>query len=148
VAENAQAGDGQRNNERVAGEEANHWFGKDDKENADDTEKNHVVKTGAPDRSLRAFGLPGAEVLADERGGGVAEAPTGHQHEDENANGNGVAGKGRGAEDADDADEADPTGVGDGELQDAGERDAQEAEQDAEVDTNLAAQDADALCAA
>jgi len=148
IAENAQAGDGQRNDERIAGKETDDLFGKNDEENADDSKEDHVVKAGAPDGSFRALRLLGAEVLADEGCGGVAEAPTGHQHEDEDANGDSVAGKGRGAEDADDADEADPTGVSDGELQDAGERDTQEAKQDAKVETNLAAQDADAFCAA
>src|SRR5882762_9052186 len=79
VAENAQAGNGQRNDERIAGEETNDRFGEDDEEEADDAEKDHVVKAGAPDGSFRAFGLLSAEVLADESGGGVAEAPTRHQ---------------------------------------------------------------------
>src|SRR6266705_4128848 len=145
VAENAQAGDGQWDDERIAGEETDDRFGEDDEAHADGAEKNHVVKAGAPDGSFRALGLLGAEVLADEGGGGVAEAPTRHQHEDKYANGDGIAGKRRRAEDADDAHEADPTGVGDGKLQDASERDAQEAKQDAEIEMNLAAQDADAL---
>src|SRR6266852_581176 len=148
VAENAQAGDGQRNNERIICEEANDRFSEDDEEDADDTEKDHVVKAGAPDGSFRALGLFGAEVLADESGGGVAEAPAWHEDEYEDADGDGVTGEGSGTKDADDAHEADPTGVGDGELQDASERDAQKAKQDAEVKMNLAAQDADALGAA
>src|SRR5713226_7378633 len=148
VAENAQAGDGQRDDERIAGEEPDDRFGENDEEDADGAEKDHVVKAGAPDGSFRALGLLGAKVLADQRGGGVAEAPARHQHEDEYANGDGVAREGCRTEDADDADEADPAGVGDGELQNAGERDAQEAEQDAEVEMDLAAEDADAFRAA
>src|SRR6266704_358768 len=127
VAENAQAGDGQWDDERIAGEETDDRFGEDDEEHADDAEENHVVKAGAPDGSFRALGLLGTEVLADEGGGGVAEAPTRHQHEDKYANGDGIAGERRRAEDTDDAHEADPTGVGDGKLQDSSERDAQEA---------------------
>src|SRR5437879_12263274 len=72
VAENAQAGDRRRNDERIAGEETNDRFGEDDEKEADAAEKNHVVKAGAPDGGFRAFGLPCAEVLADEGGGGVA----------------------------------------------------------------------------
>ena len=71
----------------------------------------------------------GAEVLTDESCGGVAESPRRKNHEDKNADGDGVAGKRGGAKDADDADEADPAGVRDGELQDAGERNAQQAEE-------------------
>src|SRR6266436_7982724 len=145
VAEDAQAGDGQRDDGGIAGEEANDWLGEDHKEQADEAEKNHVVKSGTPDGSFRALGLFGAEVLADKRGGGVAEAPTRHEDEDENTNGDGVASESRRAENTDDAHEADPTGVSDGELQDAGERNPQEAEQDADVERALAAEDADAL---
>src|SRR5260370_11053481 len=123
-------------------------LGEDDEEEADNTEKNHVVQAGAPDGSLRALGLLSAEVLADEGGGGVAEAPARHEDEDEDANCDRVTGQRRRAEDADDAHEADPTGVRDEELQDASERDAQEANQDAKVDANLATKDADALGAA
>jgi hypothetical protein len=85
------------------------------------------------------------EVLADERGGGVAESPGRKDDENEDANSDGVAGESGGAEDADDAHQADPTGVRDEELQDASERDAQEAKQYAKVDANLAAKDADAF---
>src|SRR5258708_28700797 len=137
VAEDAEAGDGQRDDGGIAGEEANDWLGEDHKEQADDAKKNHVVKSGTPDGSFRALGLFGAEVLADERGGGVAETPTRHEDEDENTNGDGVASESRRAENADDAHEADPTGVSDGELQDAGERNAQETKQDAEVEMDL-----------
>src|SRR6266849_486855 len=148
VAENSQAGDGQRNDERIAGEETNNRFGEDHEEQADDAEKDHVVKTGAPDGSFRALGLLGAEVLANEGGGGVAETPARHEYEDKNADGDGVAGERGGAEDADDAHEADPTSVRDHELQYASERDTQQAKQDSEVEMNLAAQDANALGAA
>src|SRR5260370_31535362 len=148
IAENAQAGDGQWNDERIAGKEMDDRFGEDDEEEANDAEKNHVVETGAPDGSFRALGLLGAEVLADEGSGGVAEAPARHEDEDEDTDSDRVARKGSGAKDADDAHEADPTGVGDEELQDASERDAQEAKQDAKVDANLATKDADAFGAA
>src|SRR5712692_11828415 len=123
-------------------------FGEDDEEETDDPEKNHIVKAGAPDGSFRAFRLLGSEVLADESGRGVAVAPARHKDENEDADGDRVAGKGGGAEDADDAHEADPTGMRDGELQDAGERNAQQAEQDTEVEMDLVAEDADALRAA
>src|SRR5260370_21850717 len=148
IAENAQAGDGQWNDERIAGKEMDDRFGEDDEEEANDAEKNHVVETGAPDGSFRALGLLGAEVLADEGSGGVAEAPARHEDEDEDTDSDRVARKGSGAKDADDAHEADPTGVGDEELQDASERDAQEAKQDAKGDANLATKDADAFGAA
>src|SRR5260370_2088109 len=148
VAENTQTGDSQRDDGRIAGEETNDRFGEDDEEEANDAEKDHVVKAGAPDGSFGGLGLLGAEVLADEGGGGVAEAPARHEDEDENADGDGIAGQGGGTEDADDAHEADPTGMGDNKLQDAGERDAKEAKQDAEVETDLAAKNADTLRAA
>src|SRR5438477_2243051 len=148
VTQNAQAGDGKRDDERIVGKETNDRLGKDDEKDADDAEENHVIEAGAPYGSFRALRLLGAQVLANERCGGVAKAPTRHQHKDEYANRDGVAGERCRAEDADDADEADPTGVRDGKLQDAGQRDAQEAEQDAEVDMKLAAENADALRAA
>src|SRR5258708_2717712 len=148
VAENAQAGDCQRNDERIAGEETDDRFREYDEEETDDTEKNHVVKAGSPHGSLRALGLLGAEVLADEGGSGVAEAPTRHEDEDDNADGDGVAGERGGAEDADDAHEADPTGRRNEEMQNAVERHAQETKQDGEVEMNLAAEDTDAFCSA
>src|SRR5437016_641119 len=145
VTQNAQAGDGKRDDERIVGKETNDRLGKDDEKDADDAEKEHVVKAGAPDGSFRALGLLGAQVLANKGSGRVAEAPARHQHEDKYANGDGVSRKRRRAEDTDDTDKADPTGMGDRKLQDAGERDAQEAEQDAEVDAKLVSQDANAL---
>src|SRR6266446_246998 len=148
VTENAEAGGGQRNDGGVVGEQAHRGLGEKDEENADGAEKSHVPKAGAPDGSFGAFGLLGAEVLADKRGGGVAESPARQDDENEDADGDGVAGQRSGAEDADDAHEADPTGVRDEELQDASERDTQEAKQDAKVDANLAAKDADAFGAA
>src|SRR6266851_34238 len=147
VAENSQAGNSQRNDERIAGEEMDNRFSEDHEEETDDTEKDHVVKASAPDGSFGALGLLGAKVLADE-GGGVAEAPTRHEDEDKNADGDGVAGEGGGTKDADDAHEADPTSVRDHELQYASERDTQQAKQDSEVEMNLAAQDANAFGAA
>src|SRR5947207_2132396 len=148
VTQNAQAGDGKGDDERIVGKETNDRLGKDDEKDADDAEKEHVVKAGAPHGSFRALRLLGAQVLANKGSGRVAQAPTRHQDEDEYANGDRIAGERCRAEDADDADEADPTGVRDGKLQDAGQRDAQEAEQDAEVDMKLAAENADALRAA
>src|SRR5260370_1258121 len=148
VGENSQAGNSQRNDERIAGEEMDNRFSEDHEEETDDTEKDHVVKASAPDGSFGALGLLGAKVLADEGGGGVAEAPTRHEDEDKNADGDGVAGEGGGTKDADDAHEADPTSVRDHELQYASERDTQQAKQDSEVEMNLAAQDANALGAA
>ena len=113
-------------------EEAHDGLGEDDEEDADAAEEEHVVEAGAPDGFFGAVGLLCAEILADQRGGGVAESPGRQDDEDDDANGDGVAGKCGGAEDADDADQADPAGVGDGELQDAGERDAEQAQQDGE----------------
>src|SRR5260370_962354 len=92
------------------------------------------------------FQEPEAEEIHN--GGSDGEAPGRQDDENNNTDGDGVAGKGCGAENADDADEADPAGVGDEELQDASERDAQEAKKDAKVDANLATKDADALGAA
>ena len=80
--------------------------------------------------------VPCAEVLADQRGRGVAESPGGKNDEDDDADGDGIAGQGGRAEDADDADQPDPAGVGDGELQDAGERNAEQAEHHARVQAN------------
>src|SRR5713101_350188 len=148
VAENSQAGNSQRNDERIAGEEMDNRFSEDHEEETDDTEKDHVVKASAPDGSFGALWLLRAKVLADEGGGGVAEAPTRHEDEDKNADGDGVAGEGGGTKDADDAHEADPTSVRDHELQYASERDTQQAKQDSEVEMNLAAQDANAFGAA
>jgi len=65
VAEDAQAGGSQRNDGRVVREEANDGLGEDDEEEADEAEKDHVVKAGAPDGSFGALGLLGAEILAD-----------------------------------------------------------------------------------
>jgi len=67
---------------------------------------------------------------------------------DKYADGDGVASKCGRAENTDDADKADPTGVRDGELQNAGERNAHQPEQHREVQANLFAQDANALGAA
>src|SRR5216684_4035652 len=139
---------GGRDGVASAVEEMDNRFSEDHEEETDDTEKDHVVKASAPDGSFGALGLLGAKVLADEGGGGVAEAPTRHEDEDKNADGDGVAGEGGGTKDADDAHEADPTSVRDHELQYASERDTQQAKQDSEVEMNLAAQDADALRAA
>src|SRR5260370_371172 len=122
VTENAEAGGGQRNDGGVVGEQAHRGLGEKDEENADGAEKSHVPKAGAPDGSFGAFGLLGAEVLADERGGGVAEPPARQDDENEYANGDGIAGEGCGAEDADNADETNQTGVPDEELQEASER--------------------------
>jgi len=121
VAENAQRGDGERDDGWIVGEETDDRFGESDEEDADDAEKNHVVEAGAPDGFFRALGLLGAEILADERGGGVAQAPRWQNDKDKYADGDGVASKCGRTEDADDADQADPTGVRDGELQNAGE---------------------------
>ena len=129
-------------------EEAHDGRGEDRKEEADSAEKEHVVKAGAPYGFFGAFGLLGAEVLADKRSGGVAEPPGGQQDKDNDANGDGVAGECRGAKDADDADEANPAGVGDGELQDARQRNTKQTQQNGEIQANLAAEDADALAAA
>src|SRR2546428_3784390 len=75
VAENAQAGNGQRDDEGIAGEQTNDRFGENDEKETDAAEKNHVVQAGAPDGSFRALGLLAAEVLSDERGGGGAWGP-------------------------------------------------------------------------
>src|SRR5229473_744797 len=93
VTENAEAGGGQRNNGRVVGEKPHRGLGEKDEENADGAEKNHVPEARTPDGSFGALGLLGAEVLSDERGGGVAESPARQDDENENANGDGVAGE-------------------------------------------------------
>ena len=74
-------------------------------------EEDHVVEAGAPDSCFGAFGLLGAEILADQSGGGIAESPGRKDDENHDADGDGVAGHRGGAEDADDADEADPAGL-------------------------------------
>src|ERR1700712_5160337 len=61
--------------------------------------------------------------------------------EDDDADGNGVGGEGRGSEEADDADQAEPAGLADEELQDAGERDAEQAEEDLGVEAEVAGED-------
>jgi len=48
VAQDTQASGGQRHDHWIIGEEANDWRGKDQKDYADDPEKQHVVKAGAP----------------------------------------------------------------------------------------------------
>src|SRR5213078_3150843 len=111
VAEYAQRGDRERDDGWIVREETNDRFGESDEEDADDAEKNHVIEAGAPDGFFRAFGLFCAEILADERGGSVAQAPRRKNDEDQDADGDGVAGECGRAEDADDANEADPTGV-------------------------------------
>jgi len=109
----------------IVGEEAKDGLSEKDEEDADGAKEEHVVEAGAPDGFFGAIGLFGAEVLADERGGGIAESPTGENDEDDDADGDGVAGEGGRTEEADDADEADPADVGDGELQNGGDGDAE-----------------------
>src|SRR5260370_28152654 len=89
VAENAQAGGGQRNDGGVVGKQAHRGLGEKDEENADGAEKSHVPKAGAPDGSFGAFGLLGAEVLADKRGGSGAWSPgrAGDENEEEDGGG-------------------------------------------------------------
>src|SRR5213079_2608821 len=82
VTQNAQAGDGKGDDERIVGKETNDRLGKDDEKDADDAEKEHVVKAGAPHGSFRALRLLGAQVLANKGSGRVAQAPTRHQDED------------------------------------------------------------------
>jgi hypothetical protein len=148
VADDPQTGSGQRNDSGIAGEKADDRLGENDEKDADETEKDHVVEAGAPDGSLGALGLPGTQILAHEGGSGIAESPARQNNEDDNADSDGVAGERGGAEDADDANEADPTGMRDGKLQNAGEGDTQQTPENTEVETDLAAKDADALRAA
>jgi len=76
VAENSQAGDRQRNDERIAGERRITGSARS-RRTSDDAEKDHVVNASAPDGSFRTLGLLGAKVLANEGGGGVAETQLG-----------------------------------------------------------------------
>src|SRR5580658_7810912 len=83
VADDAQAGRGQRNDLGVVGEQTHDRLGKDHEEDADAAEKEHVVEAGAPYRFFGALGLLGAEVLADQGGCGVAESPRRQEDEDD-----------------------------------------------------------------
>ena len=77
-----------------------------------------------------AFWMSRAQILAYERRSGVAQTPGRQDDENHNADRNRVSGECRRAEDADDAHQANPTGVGDGELQNAGERNADQPPED------------------
>ena len=72
ITEDAQAGGGQGHDHGIVCEQADNRRGKKEEKYADDAEKQHVVKAGAPDGNLRALGLPGAQVLANQRGGSIA----------------------------------------------------------------------------
>src|SRR5690242_8666325 len=145
VTQNAQAGGSQRHNRRIVCEETNDGRGKDQKEDADAAKKKHVVEAGAPDRNLRTLRLLRTQVLTNQSGGGVAQTPARQKYENKNADGNGVAGQHRRAEHAGDTHEANPTRVRDHELQNAGQRDAHQPKENANVDAELAAQDTNAL---
>src|SRR5580704_1322275 len=137
VAENAQAAGGERNHLGIVSEQADDRLGEEDHEYTHASQEQHVVEAGAPDGSFGTVRLPCPEILADERGGGVAQSPGWQDHEDQDADRNGVAGECSRAEGADDSDQRDPTGVGDRKLQDAGDGDADEAPQDHEVETKM-----------
>ena len=98
-----------------------------DEQNADRSQKDHVPKACPPNRASRAIGMPCPQVLADQRGGRVAEAPRRQNGEDYDANADGVTCQGRTAEQADNAYEPDPTGLPDQELQNPGERNPNQA---------------------
>src|SRR5690242_15944892 len=113
ITQNAKAGCRQAYDRGIARENANDGGGKEQKEDADAAETKHVVEAGAPDRNLRTLRLLRTQVLTDQSGGGVAQAPTRQEYENENADGDGVARKHRRAEHAGDTHEANPTGVRD-----------------------------------
>ena len=94
---------------------------------------------------MRALGLLRTKILPNECGGGVAQTPTRQEDENKYADGNGIAGQSIRAENANDAYEADPAGVRDEELQNASQRNAQQAQENSQVDAELTAQNADAL---
>src|SRR5215472_10039670 len=145
IAQNAQAGSGQRDDCGIAREKTNDGRGKEQKEDPNAAEEKHVVEAGTPDGGFRAVRLLGYEILPDQGGGGVAQAPAWQENENENADGDGVAGQHRRAEDAGDAHEADPTRMCDHKLKNAGQRNAQQPQQHLKVDAELAAQNMNAL---
>src|ERR1019366_2311224 len=61
--DDSQAGGGEGNDGGVGGEQANDWPRKQDQEHTFATQKQHVIETGFPNRSLRPLGLLGAEIL-------------------------------------------------------------------------------------
>src|SRR4030095_9962873 len=148
VADDAQATCGQGNDLRIVREQAHDRFGKQHEDQADRAKENHVVEAGAPYRSLRPFGLLRAEILADERGGSIAKPPGRQNNENDDANRDGIASQSRRAKDADNAHKPDPTGMRDGELQDPGQRNADQAQQYGNIDVNVMSQYADSFGAA
>jgi hypothetical protein len=145
VTDNSQTRGRERNHRGIVGEKANDGAGEDYENHADDAEKHHIVKPGSPHGGFRALRLPGAEILAYQGGRGVAQAPTGKDDKDYDANGDGVSGQRSGSENADDANQTDPAGVGNGELKDAGDGDSQQSGEYAQVDSQLFAEQPDAL---
>jgi len=98
------------------------------KEDADQSEEEPCCKSQYAKPTLRRARVLGAEILADERAAALLRPHDGKitkmrmrmaMYSRERS----------GAEDADDANEADPTGVRDGELHDASQRDTQQAEE-------------------
>src|SRR5579884_167243 len=148
VAEDAQAVGGQRHDCGVIREEPHGRFGKEHEENPDGAEKQHVIEARAPYGAFRALGPFCAEVLADERGCGVTQSPGRQDDENQDAYRDGIAGKSIRAKDADDAHEADPARMRDRKLQNARQRNPQQPQQNAKMQTNLAAQDSNAFRAA
>src|SRR5579885_1245305 len=145
VAQDPQRGRGQRDYRWILREKPHDRRRKQEKEDADAAEEKHVVKASAPDGFFGAVRPLGAEILADQRRRGIAEAPGGQHNENKNPYGDRVPGECRRTEDADDADQANPTCVCDGELQDAGQRDTQQPQEYAKVQADLAPQNTNAF---
>src|ERR1700730_14463354 len=117
VADDAQARSAQRHYGRIVREQADHWFREKYEEDSDYSEKGDIVESGAPHGFLSALGMPGSQVLPDQRSCRVAQTPGRQEHKNDHADGK-VSGEGSRTEDADYAHQADPTGVRDGKLQD------------------------------
>src|ERR1700729_3386623 len=88
--------------------------------------------------------MTGAEVLSDERCGGIAQSP-GRQY-GENDNANGVRGEGGRPEEAHNADQPDPARLSNQELQNSDEGYAHQPPQNCALDAQVAAENPDALC--
>src|SRR5262245_22592950 len=73
--DDSQPARGDRPDDRIGREGRDDCVGERDEEDRDGREKRHVVERREPDRRLRAIRFLRAEVLADERRGGVRQPP-------------------------------------------------------------------------
>ena len=71
----------QRHYGRIIREQTDHWFRKKYEEHSEYAEKGNIVESSAPHGFLSALGMPGSEVLPDQRGCGVAQSPRGQDKE-------------------------------------------------------------------